>query len=56
MSVHNRELKALDQTLTDLSNNQDPFGSTMILLASDFHQMPSVIPRSTAIDEINVSI
>ncbi|CAD6208527.1 GSCOCG00010529001-RA-CDS, partial [Cotesia congregata] len=54
--AHKRALEALDRTLKDLRSNQSLFGGTIILLAGDFRVTLPVIPRSTAVDEINACL
>lgn len=54
--AHKRSLEALDRSLQDLRNNQNPFGGAMILLSGDFRQTLPVIPRATAADEINACL
>jgi len=54
--IEKRTLEALDRMLKNLRNNQDLFEGTTILLAGDFRQTLPVIPRSTAVDEINACL
>ncbi|KAF2903264.1 hypothetical protein ILUMI_02924 [Ignelater luminosus] len=54
--AHKRPLEALDRTLRDLRSNQIIFRGGMILLAGDFRQTLSVIPRSTPADEMNACL
>ena len=44
--THKKALEALNATLQDLRGNTQLMGGAVIL-ASDFHQTLSVIPRST---------
>lgn len=48
-----KSLDALDRSLQDLRGGIRPFGNTLILLTTDSRQSLPVIPRSTAVDEIN---
>lgn len=54
--AHKRALEALNRTLKDLRNDSRCFGGAMILLSGDFRQILPVIPRSTAVDEINTCL
>ncbi|XP_072392548.1 ATP-dependent DNA helicase pif1-like [Diabrotica undecimpunctata] len=51
-----RALEALNRTLKDLRNDSRCFGGAMILLSGDFRQILPVIPRSTAVNEINACL
>lgn len=51
--AHKKSLKALKRTLQDLRDNQNLFGSALILLDSDFRQKLLVVPRPNAAYEIN---
>ena len=53
---HKKGLEALDRTLRDFRNNQQPMGGAMILLAGDFRQILPVIQRSTPADELNACL
>ena len=54
--AHKKSLEALEQSLRDLRGNSKPFGSTLMLLAGDFRQTISIIPRSTPADEMNACL
>ena len=48
--------KTLEQSLRDFQGNSKPFGSTLILLAGDFRQTLSIIPRSTPGRQMNACL
>lgn len=54
--AHKKSLEALNRTLQDLRGKQEPFCGLLILLAGGFRQTLSVIPRSTAADELNACL
>ncbi|XP_061395853.1 ATP-dependent DNA helicase PIF1-like, partial [Musca vetustissima] len=54
--AHKKSLEALDRTLQDLRDNQQPFGGALILLAGDFRQTLPVLSRSTPADELNACL
>jgi PIF1 helicase. len=49
-------LEELDRTLKDLRNDPKCFEGATFLLPGDFRQTMTVIPRSTASDEINACL
>ncbi|XP_014208257.1 uncharacterized protein LOC106639256 [Copidosoma floridanum] len=51
--THKKSLEALNFTLKNLRRNNNIFGGLMILLAGDFRQTLTVIPRGTPTDELN---
>lgn len=48
--------KALDKTLKEFRDNQTIFGGDVIQKSGDFCLTLPVIPRSTAIEELNVRL
>lgn len=51
--AHKKSLEALDRCLNDFRANDRPMGGALLLLAGDFRQTLSVIPKSTPADELN---
>jgi ATP-dependent DNA helicase PIF1 len=54
--AHKKSLEALDRILKHLRNNQNQFGSAMVLLSGDFRQTLLVVSRSTQADELNACL
>jgi hypothetical protein len=52
---HRQALEALDRTLQDLRGNGKHMGGVVVLLAGDFRQTLSVIPKGTMADELKAS-
>ena len=53
---HKVLLEGLDRTLRDLMENVEPFGGKVIVLAGDFRQLPTVLPRATRAQIVSASI
>lgn len=51
-----KALEALDRTLKDIRGNLKLCGGALILFFGDFRQTLTVIPRSTAVDELNACL
>ena len=49
-------LEGLDRTLQDLMENKEPFGGKILVLAGDFRQLPTVIPKASRAQIIKASI
>ncbi|XP_067947113.1 ATP-dependent DNA helicase pif1-like [Watersipora subatra] len=54
--AHKATLEALDRTLKDLYNSDKLMGGVCVLLAGDFHQALSVIPKGTPADELKACL
>ena len=54
--AHKRALEALDLTLRDFRESQQPFGGALLLLSGYFRQTLPVIPRSNPADELNACL
>ena len=39
-------LQGLDRTFQNIMNNKEPFGGKVIVLAGDFRQLPTVLPKA----------
>jgi hypothetical protein len=48
--------EAVDQTLRDLTDRNEPFGGIVFIMSGDFRQVLSVIPRGSHADIISASI
>jgi hypothetical protein len=48
--------EAMDQTLRDLTNRNEPFGSIVFVMSGDFRQVLPVIPRGSHADIVSASI
>ena len=49
------QLEALDRTLRDITNNENPFGGKILILSGDFRQTLPIIPyasRGTIVDRV----
>ncbi|GBO17929.1 hypothetical protein AVEN_235699-1 [Araneus ventricosus] len=54
--MHKHGLKAVNRTLQDLRGNKDLMGGLIVVLAGDFPQTLTVIPRGTMADEIKACL
>jgi hypothetical protein len=48
--------KAMNRTLCDLTDRNEPFGGIVFIMSGDFHQVLLVIPRGSHVDIIFASI
>jgi hypothetical protein len=48
--------EAMDQTLRDLIDRNEPFGGIVFVMSGDFRQVLSVIPRGSHVDIVSASI
>ncbi len=48
--------EAMDQTLCDLTNRNEPFGGIVFVMSKDFHQVLLVIPQGSHADIVSASI
>ncbi len=48
--------EAVDRTLRDLTNRNEPFGGIVFVMSGDFCQVLSVIPRGSHVDIVSASI
>jgi hypothetical protein len=44
---HRHVMEAIDRTLRDVRNSEEPFGGISLIMAGDFRQIAPIIPRST---------
>ena len=45
--IPKKALKIVNKTLKDMSSNGKPFGSKLIILGGDFHQISPVVKNGT---------
>ena len=48
-------LEGLDRTFQDLMDNKQPFGGKVIVLAGDFRQLPTVLPKASRAQIVEAS-
>jgi hypothetical protein len=54
--THKFTFEALDQTLRDLRNSQEPMGGITTVLCGDFHQNLPIIPKGSRPDIVNATL
>jgi hypothetical protein len=54
--THRFAFEALDQTLHDLRNSQEPMGGITTVLCGDFHQILPIIPKGSRLDIVNATL
>jgi hypothetical protein len=54
--VNKFAFEAVDRTLCDLTNRNEPFGGIVFVMSWDFRQVLSVIPEGSRADIVSTSI
>jgi hypothetical protein len=53
--VNKLAFEAIDRTLKDFTENEEPFGGIVFVMSSDFHQVLPVVQKGTRVEIISSS-